>query len=245
MNTITIIPAIDLKNGRCVRLRQGKADQETVYSDNPVDIAKQWLKEGAQRLHIVDLDGAFKGSHVHIDVLKDIVCAVDIPIEFGGGLRTDEDIDNVLQAGAKYAIIGTRACESANVLIELVEKYGEHIIVGIDAHEGKVQTKGWTKTSQCSAIDLARIADKAGVSSIIYTDTSKDGMLQGISRESIMELCQAVSCEVIASGGISSVEDIKTLRDLHGSNLTGAIVGKALYEGTVSLRELLKASQEE
>ncbi|MCU0857089.1 MAG: 1-(5-phosphoribosyl)-5-[(5-phosphoribosylamino)methylideneamino]imidazole-4-carboxamide isomerase [Pontiellaceae bacterium] len=241
---ITIIPAIDLKGGRCVRLRQGLANEETVYSDSPVDMAKQWVKEGGGFLHVVDLDGAFAGKPVHVDVLREICAAIDIPVEIGGGIRTDEDIELLLGTGVTRVILGTRACEHPEELARLVEKFGgEQIAVGIDARRGKVQTKGWVETTSVRAVDLAKQMDAAGVGAIIYTDTARDGMLDGVNAFEMGKICSAVSCQVVASGGISSVEDIRRLTALNCANLTGAIVGKALYERAVSVKQLKKAAQ--
>ena len=240
---ITIIPAIDLKDGRCVRLRQGAAADETVYSSDPVAMAKSWVKEGGEFLHVVDLDGAFQGRPVHTDVLREICAAVDIPVEIGGGIRTDEDIETFLSTGVVRVILGTRACEHPEELARLVEKFGgDKIAVGIDARGGKVQTKGWVETTGVLAVDLAKKVAAAGVGTIIYTDTSRDGMLDGVNAFEMGKICSAVSCDVVASGGVSSVDDIKRLMALNCENLTGAIVGKALYEKTVSVKQLKKAA---
>jgi phosphoribosylformimino-5-aminoimidazole carboxamide ribotide isomerase len=241
---ITIIPAIDLMGGRCVRLRQGLADDETVYSDSPVEMAKHWVKEGGRFLHVVDLDGAFEGKPVHTEVLRDICAAIDSPVEIGGGIRTDEDIETLLTTGVTRVILGTRACEHPEELDRLVERFGgDQIAVGIDARGGKVQTKGWVETTDVEAVDLAKQVAEAGVGTIIYTDTSRDGMLDGVNAFEMGRVASAVPCEVVASGGVSSAEDVRRLAALGCSNLTGAIVGKALYEETVSLRELQKAAR--
>lgn len=239
---ITIIPAIDLKDGKCVRLKQGLANEETVYSDSPADMAKHWQKEGGEFLHVVDLDGAFDGKPVHLEELKAICKAIQIPVEIGGGIRTDEDIENLLATGVTRVILGTRACEHPEELARLASMFGgEKIAVGIDAREGKVQTKGWVETTDMNAVDLAKQVDAAGVGTIIYTDTSRDGMMDGVNAFEMGKICSAVKCNVVASGGVSSVEDIKRLVALNCDNLTGAIVGKALYEETVTVRQLKKA----
>lgn len=241
---ITIIPAIDLKGGRCVRLRQGLANEETIYSDSPVDMAKQWVKEGGEFLHVVDLDGAFEGRPVHAEVLRAICGAINIPVEIGGGIRIDEDIEMLLGTGAARVILGTRACEHPEELARLVKKFGgDRIAVGIDARGGKVQTKGWVETTDIEAVSLAKKADAAGVGTIIYTDTARDGMMDGVNAFEMGKICSAVECNVVASGGVSGVEDILRLAALRCGNLTGAIVGKALYEETVSVKQLKKAAE--
>jgi len=241
---ITIIPAIDLKGGKCVRLRQGLANEETVYSDSPSEMAKHWVKEGGEFLHVVDLDGAFEGKPVHADALAAICETIDIPVEIGGGIRTDEDIENLLTTGVTRVILGTRACEHPEELARLVEKFGgERIAVGIDARNGMVQTKGWVETTDVVAVDLAKQVDQAGVGTLIYTDTSRDGMMDGVNAFEMGKICSAVKCDVVASGGVSNVEDIKRLNALNCDNLTGAIVGKALYEETVTIKQLAKAAQ--
>jgi len=241
---ITIIPAIDLKGGRCVRLRQGLANEETVYSDSPVEMARHWVRAGGEFLHVVDLDGAFAGHPVHTEALREICAAIKIPVEIGGGIRTDEDIEKLLATGVCRVILGTRACEHPEELARLVQKFGgQRIAVGIDARAGKVQTKGWVETTDIEAVDLAKKVDAAGVGTIIYTDTARDGMLDGVNAFEMGKICSAVSCNVVASGGVSSVEDIQRLAALNCANLTGAIVGKALYEKTVTVRRLKKAVQ--
>jgi phosphoribosylformimino-5-aminoimidazole carboxamide ribotide isomerase len=241
---ITVIPAIDLKGGKCVRLKQGLANEETVYSDSPVEMAKHWVKEGGKFLHVVDLDGAFEGTPVHVEVLREICAAIDIPVEIGGGIRTDEDIEQLLLTGVTRVILGTRACEQPEELARLVEKFGgERIAVGIDARNGKVQTKGWVETTKVDAVDLAKKVDEAGVGTIIYTDTSRDGMLDGVNAFEMGKICLAVSCDVVASGGVSTPDDMKRLEALGCENLKGAIVGKALYEETVTIRQLAVTSK--
>lgn len=237
-----ILPAIDLKDGRCVRLRQGRAEDVVVYSDDPVKMARQWRDEGAEWLHVVDLDGAFEGKPAHLGVLRAIAQAISIPIEFGGGLRTDADIEGVLEAGARRAILGTRAWTEPETLRRLVGRFGDRLAVGIDARAGQVQVKGWTETTAMSAMDLARRMEGMGVRCLIYTDTARDGMLSGVNARALDAMCGAVSCSVIASGGVSSVEDVQALRALGRSNLAGAIVGKALYEGRVTLPQLREAA---
>lgn len=233
-----IIPAIDLKDGKCVRLRQGRADDSKIYSDDPVRTAMHWQDQGAEYLHVVDLDGAFEGRPVHTSVIAEIAEALSIPVETGGGLRTDEDIRQLTESGVARAIIGTRAFEHPDQLRELADRFGPALAVGIDAKDGMVQVKGWVETTKLKAVDLARDAAAAGVSTLIVTDTATDGMMKGVNAEGIAEVCAAVNCGVIASGGISSIEDIDRLSAINSPNLSGAIVGKALYENTVTLQEL-------
>lgn len=240
---IRVIPAIDLKDGKCVRLQQGLKEKQTVYCDDPVKMARHWMEEGGQFLHVVDLDGAFDGRPRHQKTVREISKSLDIPFEIGGGLRTDEQIQEMLDAGASRVVLGTRACEHPEELARLEEKFGgDQIAVGIDARNGKVQTKGWVETSTRNAADLARDVSAAGIKTIIYTDTSRDGMLKGVNARAVGEICGAVSCEVVASGGISSLADMTKLRELGFSNLVGAIVGKALYDKKITIAEL-EASQ--
>lgn len=236
-----VIPAIDLKGGRCVRLRQGRAEDETVYSDDPVAMARRWQSEGAQRLHVVDLDGAFSGRPSHCDVIARITQALDIPVEVGGGLRTDDDIARVLDAGASCAIVGTRAFADPDSLATSVQRFGDKLAVGIDACDGRVQVKGWVETTPMLAVDLARKADALGVSLLIVTDTATDGMMTGTNVEVMDTMCSMVSCRVIASGGVTSPKDIMNLKTMNRENLMGAIVGKALYEGTTTLKAMQEA----
>jgi len=238
-----ILPAIDLKGGKCVRLRQGRAEDVTVYADDPVAQARAWAEQGAEELHVVDLDGAFQGEPKHAEVIARIVAALRIPVEVGGGLRTDAHIEQVLAAGAARAIIGTRALESAAALAALVRRFGERVAVGIDARDGFVQVRGWVETTGTRATDLARQVEAAGVRTLIYTDTATDGMLGGPNLAAMEQMCRAVGCRVIASGGISAPEHVAALRALGCSNLYGAIVGKALYDGKTTLAAMLAAAK--
>ncbi len=240
---ITVIPAIDLKDGCCVRLQQGRMDDSTVYSKDPVEMAKHWVAEGAEYLHVVDLDGAIQGRPVHKEAITRIVAAVKIPVEVGGGLRTDDDIKAILDCGVSRAIVGTRAFADAATLKSVVRKFGARVAVGIDAKDGTVRIKGWVETTGMKAVDLAAQIDMMRVKTIIYTDTATDGMMSGTNTAAVAEICQKVRCDVIASGGITSVEDIKSLRALNQRNLIGAIVGKALYEQRVSVKELIAATK--
>ena len=239
-----IIPAIDLQGGRCVRLRQGRADEATIYSDDPVAMARKWAGLGARALHVVDLDGAFQGGPRHAETIAKIVAAIPIPVEVGGGLRTDDDVARLLDAGAARAIIGTRALSDPEALDRLVARFGgDAIAAGIDARGGLVQVKGWVETSSVKAVDLARRVEKAGVKTIIYTDTATDGMLSGPNLAAQSEMCRATSCDIIASGGVGAVEHVRALAALGFPNLCGAIVGKALYDGRASLPELVAACE--
>jgi phosphoribosylformimino-5-aminoimidazole carboxamide ribotide isomerase len=230
-----LYPAIDLKGGQCVRLRQGRADAVTVYSNDPVAMARHWADAGGDWLHVVDLDGAFAGHPVHHDVVREIVAAIPIPVEFGGGLRTDEDIQLMLDAGVRRVVLGTRACADPEALAALVKQFGDRLAVGIDARNGRVQVKGWVETTDTLAVDLARRVSDLGVSTLIYTDTATDGMLTGPNIEGVRTLCLAVKAKVIASGGISTCRDITALAAMDLPNLEGVIVGKALYEGAVTI----------
>ncbi len=236
--TISILPAIDLKGRQCVRLRQGKADDVTVYSADPVEMALHWEREGGDYLHVVDLDGAFEGRPMHADIIGRIVEALSIPVQVGGGLRTDQDIETILGLGVDRVILGTRACSSPETLEQLVQRYGDRLAVGIDARDGWIQVKGWTETTGLKATELAARMSDIGVKTIIYTDTARDGMLRGVNAEGMAAVCEATAHHVIAAGGISSAEDIKALADLTKPNLAGAIVGKALYEGRVKIGQL-------
>ncbi len=240
---LTILPAIDLKDGECVRLQQGRADAVTVYGADPVEMARHWQAEGGDYLHVVDLDGAFAGVPKHTAIIRRIVQAVDIPVEVGGGLRTTAALDELLATGADRVIVGTRACDEPAVLQDWVQRFGSRLAVGIDARDGHVQTKGWTETSTTRAVDLAAQMQAWGVATIIYTDTARDGMLHGVNAAALKEMCAAVTqTQVIASGGVSSVTDIRDLAALQQPNLAGAIVGKALYEKQVTISALKEAT---
>ena len=236
---MTILPAIDLKGGKCVRLRQGREDDVTVYGDDPAAQAADWRRQGGRELHVVDLDGAFAGTPRHAEMIAGIIKAFEGPVEVGGGIRTPEALSAVLDAGAARAIIGSAALEDPEFLASSVEIYGDRIAVGIDARDGFVQTKGWVETSQTKATELARAVAAMGVKTIIYTDTATDGMLGGPNLAQMAAICDAApSCLVTASGGVSSVRDVENLIALGRRNLRAAIVGKALYDGRVTLAEL-------
>jgi phosphoribosylformimino-5-aminoimidazole carboxamide ribotide isomerase len=234
-----ILPAIDLKDGKCVRLRQGRMDDVTVYGDDPAAQAKDWAEQGGQELHVVDLDGAFAGEPKHAEVIRRVIEAFGGPVEVGGGLRTIDAVRAVLDAGAARAIIGSAALENPGFLAEAVELYGERIAVGIDARDGFVQTRGWVETTGVKATDLAKAVARAGVQTIIYTDTATDGMLGGPNLTQMVAICDAApTCQITASGGVSSPFDVGNLKGLERPNLRAAIVGKALYDGRTTLREM-------
>lgn len=236
---MTILPAIDLKDGKCVRLRQGRADDMTVYGDDPAQQARDWREQGGRELHVVDLDGAFAGTPRHAETIRRIIEAFGGPVEVGGGLRTPDALRAVIEAGAARAIIGSAALEDPEFLTRALELYGDRIAVGIDARDGFVQTKGWVTTTDVKATDLAAAVAKAGAKTIIYTDTATDGMLGGPNLTQMAAICDAApTCQVTASGGVSSPYDIENLRALGRANLRAAIVGKALYDGRTTLREM-------
>ncbi len=239
-----LLPAIDLMDNCCVRLRQGKADQRTIYSHDPIAQARAFRDAGATQLHIVDLDGAFAGMPKHTELISRIIAECGLTVEVGGGLRTDEALEDILDAGVARAIIGTRALEDTETLERWVNAYGERIAVGIDARDGFVQTKGWVETSQVRATDLAKQVADLGVRTIIYTDTATDGMLGGTNLTAMAEMADAVpAVNIIASGGVSLPEHVTALKALARPNIYGAIVGKALYEGTTTLAAMLAAAR--
>lgn len=243
MENFIVIPAIDIKGGRCVRLAQGRPGDETVYSDDPVRTAQHWVAQGARMLHVVDLDGAFGGEPAHTETILEIAAAAGVPVQVGGGIRTRSDADRLLENGVSRVIIGTGAFDSPDALNEWAAAYGGRLAVGIDARNSRVRIKGWTEEAGEDAAGLAGRASAAGVKTIIYTDISLDGMLRGPNFKAIAAVCRAVECRVIASGGVSSAGDIAGLRGLGCPNLAGAIVGKALYENITGLPELIKAAE--
>jgi len=232
-----LLPAIDLMSGEVVRLRQGKADQKTVYSNDPAAFARRWQEDGGDYLHVVDLDAAFSGELKNLDSVRAIVEAIDIPCELGGGMRSEAAIRLAIQAGVARVIIGTRAAESLDFVRDMAREFGgERIAVGIDAKNGTVSVKGWTELSTMQALDLARRAEDAGAGTIIYTDIATDGMMQGPNFAEMENMLGALHCQLIASGGVSSAADVTRLGQMPG--LYGCIIGKALYDGAIDLREL-------
>lgn len=236
-----VIPAIDLLEGRCVRLFQGDYDQSQVFNDNPVEVAKQWAAEGATRLHLVDLDGAKAGKPENWEAISAIAQAVDLPIQVGGGLRDADRVGALFDLGVQYAILGTAAVENPDLVGQLSAKFPGKIIVGIDAREGKVATRGWLETSEVMAVDLAKRMGDQGAAAIVYTDIKRDGTMKGPNLEALRELATAINTPVIASGGVSSVTDLLSLLGLVPSGVSGVIVGKALYTGDVSLKQAIRA----
>lgn len=239
---MTIYPAIDLRNGRCVRLFQGKADQETVYYQNPADPARSWKNSGADHLHVVDLDGAFAGASANLDAVRSILQVEGLKVQLGGGMRDETAIEKALDLGLSRVIIGTRACEEPEWIGSVLEKFGaEKIVVGIDAKDGLVATKGWVETTETEAVELAKNLQAMGLRWIIHTDVATDGAMKGPNLEAQKKMADAVpECQVIASGGVTRENDVDDLRSLATDhpNLEGVIIGKALYEGTVHLQNL-------
>ncbi|NES02037.1 MAG: 1-(5-phosphoribosyl)-5-[(5-phosphoribosylamino)methylideneamino]imidazole-4-carboxamide isomerase [Okeania sp. SIO2F4] len=238
---MNIIPAIDILGGRCVRLYQGDYERTQVFNDNPVDVAKRWVDEGATKLHLVDLDGAKAGQPVNQKTIEAIVKAVDVPVQVGGGLRNYSAVASLLALGVQQAILGTVALERPQLVSNLCQEFSGQIIVGIDARDGKVATKGWLETSEVLATDLARQMAKFKVAAIVYTDIHRDGTLKGPNIEALRELATAVNIPVIASGGVSSITDLLSLLSLEPIGVEGAIVGRALYTGDISLTEANQA----
>ncbi|MBK1672902.1 1-(5-phosphoribosyl)-5-[(5-phosphoribosylamino)methylideneamino]imidazole-4-carboxamide isomerase [Ectothiorhodospira shaposhnikovii] len=233
-----VIPAIDLKDGKCVRLRQGRMDDSTVFSESPVEMAARWVDEGARRLHLVDLDGAIAGRPRNADIIGEIVARFpDLPVQVGGGIRDDDTVQAYLDAGVQWVIIGTKAVSAPHFVNDLCLEFPGRIIVGLDAKNGKVAIDGWSKLSHHDVEDMARHFEQDGVAGIIFTDISRDGMMQGVNVDSTVSLARVVNIPVFASGGVTNIEDIRRLCAVEDEGVTGVIVGRALYEGTLSLAE--------
>jgi len=242
---VLIIPAIDLKDGECVRLLQGRMEDSTVFSDDPVAMAADWVAAGARRLHLVDLNGAFAGEPVNGGIVNAIAKAFpDLPIQIGGGIRSLETIQAYLDAGVQYVIIGTKAVKEPEFVFEACKRFPGHIIVGLDAKDGKVAIDGWAEITDVDVIDLAKQFKEAGVSAIVYTDISRDGMMQGVNVEATARLAQECGIEVIASGGVTDIEDVRALAKVANKGICGAITGRAIYEGTLDLKEAQQLSDE-
>ena len=235
-----VIPAIDLKNGSCVRLVQGRKTDVTVYDENPVEVARQFARTGAQMIHVVDLDGAFAGGESpNRAVVKKIAAAIDVPIEVGGGVRSVDDVQQLCDAGVARVVLGTVAVESPELLNELISVFREKICVGIDARNGRVMTRGWQSETRMDALGLARLVASSGIKRIVYTDIARDGMLTGPNVEQTVAVARAAQIHVTASGGVSSLDDIRRLRDTREPLLDSVIVGKALYEQKFKLEDAI------
>ncbi|MGB2247556.1 MAG: 1-(5-phosphoribosyl)-5-[(5-phosphoribosylamino)methylideneamino]imidazole-4-carboxamide isomerase [Alcanivorax sediminis] len=233
-----LIPAIDLKDGKCVRLKQGRMEDDTVFSEDPVAVATHWVEQGARRLHLVDLNGAFAGEPVNGEIVKAIAQKYpDLPIQIGGGIRSPEIIQAYLDAGVQWVIIGTKAVNEPEFVREMCKQFPGHIIVGLDAKDGMVATDGWANVTDVNVIDLAKQFENDGVSAIVYTDISRDGMLQGVNVEATVRLAQSMSIPVIASGGITDLEDVRNLCEVADQGISGAITGRAIYENTLNFAE--------
>jgi phosphoribosylformimino-5-aminoimidazole carboxamide ribotide isomerase len=242
---VIVIPAIDLKEGRCVRLVQGRMDQESVFSEDPLRMAKQWEEEGAERLHVVDLNGAVEGRPFHQSVIEKIVQSLHIPVEVGGGIRNPETIDSYLASGVSWVILGTAALKNRGLVEEACQRFPGRIILGIDARRGKVAIEGWNTPGRVEAVGLARQFQGTGLSAIIYTDIERDGTGKGLNLEETRRVAQAGPIPVIASGGVSRIEEFEDLMALEPDGVTGVVVGRALYTGQINLREALRVAKKD
>lgn len=245
--TMLLFPAIDLKEGKAVRLLQGRMEDSTVYADNPVEVAKDFESQGAEYLHVVDLNGAFTGEPVNDETIRKIVGSVSLKVQVGGGIRSMERITELLELGVERVILGTIAVKNPGLVAEAARKYGKRVIVGIDAKDGLVAVQGWAETTEMLAIDLGKAMKTVGIESVVFTDISRDGMLQGPNIKSTVQMAQETGLSVIASGGISTLADLKNLQleSLKGVSIEGAITGKALYSGAFTLKEALEAARAE
>lgn len=231
-----LIPAIDIKDGKCVRLRQGRMDDVTVFDEDPVAVAQRWVEAGARRLHVVDLDGAIAGRAVAADVIHAIVEACpDVPVQVGGGIRDEETVTAYIQAGVRFVIIGTKAVSAPHFVQDLCVEYPGHILVGLDAKDGRVATDGWSKLSNQKVEDFCEHFERDGIEGIVFTDIHRDGMLKGVNARGAADLAHALRIPVFASGGVSSLDDVRALAEVADEGVAGAIVGRALYEGDLDL----------
>ncbi len=241
-----VIPAIDLKDGACVRLRQGLMEDSTVFSDDPLAMAARWVDAGARRLHLVDLNGAFAGEPVNGEPVTRIAAAYpDLPIQIGGGIRSLETIEHYVRAGVSYVILGTKAVKEPEFVAEACAAFPGKVIVGLDAKDGLVATDGWAEVSELQATELARRFEGDGVSAIVYTDIARDGMMQGVNVEATVTMARASGIPVIASGGITNIDDIRALSAVAGEGIIGAITGRAIYEDTLDLAEAQRVADGE
>lgn len=240
---VIVFPAIDLRDGNCVRLLRGDFSKETIYLPRPEEAAHRWESEGAEILHIVDLDGALAGEPCNLDAVKKILQTVNIPIELGGGIRTLNTIEKILELGVYRVVLGSAAIHRKELVKEACNRYNEHIIVGIDAKDGMAAIEGWGTSGNVTAIDLSKELVSLGVKTIIYTDISRDGTLSGVNVESTVKLASEAGIHIVASGGVKSLDDIRSLKLQEKNGIQGVIVGKAIYEGTLSLRAAIMAAR--
>ena len=238
-----ILPAVDIKNGKCVRLFQGRAEKETVYSEDPAAMAKRWEGEGAEYLHVVDLDGAFQGRPVNIAAVEKILAEAKIPVQVGGGMRTSEAIENALAAGVSRVIVGTKAAESLDFAREAFQNFRERVVPSIDAREGKVAVSGWAEETGIGAVQLGADLKKIGFRLAIYTDISRDGTLSGINFSGIENFLDETGLSAIVAGGVSTLDDVRGIRKLERKGAAGVVIGKALYAGTISLQEAIRTGK--
>ena len=238
-----IIPAVDIKNGKCVRLVQGRMEDETVFSTDPAAMAKKWANAGAELIHVVDLDGAFEKSPQNLDAVNNIINTVDTPIQLGGGIRNERTVKTLLDMGVKRVIIGTEAINNPEWVIQTSRRFPGQVVVGIDARNGRVAIEGWTETTHTRAVDLAKRFEDCGVAAINFTDIYRDGMQTGPNISETRRLAEAISIPVVASGGVATIDDIKNLLPLEKVGVTGVITGKALYSGTLDFKQALSLVQ--
>jgi len=236
-----VFPAIDIQGGKAVRLRRGDFDEATVFSDDPVALARYWRDEGAEALHVVDLDAARTGELANVDLLEDIVAAVDIPVQYGGGIRSEQALALVAGLGVQWVVMGTAAITALELLDDAVDWLGERLVVGMDCTDGMVATHGWQERTQMSAVKFVRILEEHGVKRVVYTDTSRDGMLGGPNLAGLRDLAEMTSLELICSGGVALLDDLRRLRRLNAANVVGVIIGRALYEKAFTLAEAMAA----
>jgi phosphoribosylformimino-5-aminoimidazole carboxamide ribotide isomerase len=233
-----LIPAIDIKEGKCVRLRQGLMEDSTVFSDSPLAMADKWVELGAKRIHLVDLDGAFAGKPANADVINAIAEKYPhVPIQIGGGIRDEKTIEAYINAGVEYVIIGTRAANEPEFIGEIAQEFGKNLIIGLDAKDGIVAVDGWAKLTEHNVVDLAKRFENDGVQAIIYTDIARDGMMQGVNLEATKLLAESVNIPIIASGGVTNMDDLIELQKIESSGISGVITGRAIYEGSLDFAE--------